>query len=180
MLIHPDWHEPRSKHYHLQPREGALVLWKNIILFCRLQTAGSKICSWKKVWSECETCEGSGEKQEVTLTAMKKRKKANRGLKARWPELEEQVHRWVLEQCAAGRGLSMVQLRLHALVVAKEMNINDFAGEPSWCYRFMQRSRLSIRGRTTTVCQKPPADFQDKVDSFREFPCLFLDLDFVK
>ena len=92
-------------------------------------------------------------KAEVTLTAMKKTKKANRGLKARWPELEEQVHRWVLEQCAAGRGLSTVQLRLHALVVAKEMNINDFAGEPSWCYRFMQCNRLSIRARTT-VYQK--------------------------
>jgi len=42
------------------------------------------------------------------------------------------VHRWVLEQPPAGRGLSTVQLRLHALVLAKEMNINDFAGGPSW------------------------------------------------
>lgn len=109
-------------------------------------------------------------KTEVTLTQMKKTKKANRGLKARWPELEERVHRWVLEQRAAGRGLSTVQLRLHAMVVAKEMNIpvNDFAGGPSWCYRFMQRNRLSIRARTT-LCQKLPADFQAKVDSFREF-----------
>ncbi|KAM9332713.1 uncharacterized protein KZ484_017830 [Pholidichthys leucotaenia] len=32
------------------------------------------------------------------------------------------------------------------LVVAKEMNINDFAGGPSWCYRFMQRKSLSISG----------------------------------
>ena len=49
-------------------------------------------------------------KTEVTLTQMKKTKKANRGLKARWPELEERVHRLVLEQRAAGRGLSTVQL----------------------------------------------------------------------
>lgn len=107
-------------------------------------------------------------KAEATLTAMKATKKANRGLKARWPELEERVHRWVLEQRAAGRGLSTVQLRLHAQVVAKAMNINDFAGGPSWCYRFMQRNRLSIRARTT-MCQKQPADFQAKVDSFCEF-----------
>jgi len=77
-------------------------------------------------------------------------KKANRRLKARWPELEERVHRWVLEQRAAGRGSSTVQLRLHALVLAKEMNINDFAGGPSRCYCFMQRN-------------------QSTVDSFREF-----------
>ncbi len=107
-------------------------------------------------------------KVEATLSAMKKTKKANRGLKARWPQLEERVHQWVLEQRAAGRGLSTVQLRLHAQVVAKAMNIKDFAGGPSWCFRFMQRNRLSIRARTT-VSQKLPAHFQAKIDSFREF-----------
>lgn len=106
-------------------------------------------------------------KAEFTLTLMKKTKKANRGLKARWPELEERVHRWALEQRAAGRGWSTVQLRLHALVVAKEMNIHNFAGGPSWCYRFMQRNRLS--NARTTLCQKLPAHFQAEVDSFREF-----------
>ena len=54
-----------------------------------------------------------------------------------------------------------------SLVLAKDMNINDFASGPYWCYRFMQRNRLSIRARTT-VCQKLPADFQAEVDSFRE------------
>lgn len=81
-------------------------------------------------------------KAEVILSAMKKTKKARRGLKARWPVLEERVHRWVLEQRAAGRRLTIKQLRLHALVVAKEMNIDDFAGGPSWCFRFRQRKRL--------------------------------------
>lgn len=99
---------------------------------------------------------------------MKKTKKANRGLKARWPQLGERVCQWVLEQHAAGKGLSAVQLRLHAQVVAKAMNIKDFAGGPSWCFRFMQRNRLSIRARTT-VSQKLPADFQAKIDSFHEF-----------
>ena len=28
MLIHTDWHEPSSKHCHLQPREDALGLWQ--------------------------------------------------------------------------------------------------------------------------------------------------------
>ena len=46
-------------------------------------------------------------------------KKTNRGLKARWPEVQERVHRWVLEQRTAKRGLSTVKLRLNALVLAK-------------------------------------------------------------
>lgn len=107
-------------------------------------------------------------KVEDTLTAMKKTKRANRGLKARWPQLEEQVQKWVLEERAAGRGVSTVQLRRHARVVARAMNINDFVGGPSWCYRFMQRNCLSIRARTT-MSQKLPADFRAEVDSSREF-----------
>lgn len=106
-------------------------------------------------------------KAEVILAAMRKTKKANRGLKAWWPE-EERVRIWVLEQYAVGRGWSTVQLLLHAQVVDKEMNINDFAGGPLWCYRFMQGNRLSIRARTM-MCEKLPADFQAKADSFREY-----------
>lgn len=94
--------------------------------------------------------------------------RAMHGLKPRWPQLEERVCIWVLEQHTAGRGLSTVQLRLHAQVVAKELTINDFAGGPSWCYRFMQRNRPSIRARTT-MSHKLPVDFQAKVNSFREF-----------
>uniref|UniRef100_A0A8C6V4K3 BZIP domain-containing protein n=1 Tax=Neogobius melanostomus TaxID=47308 RepID=A0A8C6V4K3_9GOBI len=45
--------------------------------------------------------------------------KANRELIAKWPQLEERVCKWLLEQRAAGRGLSTVQLRLQAQVVAK-------------------------------------------------------------
>ncbi|XP_026095528.1 zinc finger protein 239-like isoform X2 [Carassius auratus] len=109
-------------------------------------------------------------KMEVTLTLMKKTKKANRGLKARWPELEKRVYRWVLEQRAAGRRLSAVQLRLHALIVAKEMNIQDFAGGPSWCSRFMQRNRLSM-GTQTKWCQKRPLA---AVDDTREMQMSFI------
>lgn len=107
-------------------------------------------------------------KAEATLAAMRKDKRANRGLKARWPELEERLHGWVLEQRAAGRGLTSVELRLHALVLAKAMNITDFVGGPSWCYRFMQRSHLCNRSRTR-VRQRRPADLQIKVESYPEF-----------
>ncbi|XP_049577528.1 centrosomal protein of 44 kDa isoform X7 [Syngnathus scovelli] len=59
-------------------------------------------------------------------------------------------------------------LSIHAQVLAKEMNIKDFKGGPFWCYCFMQRDRLSIRARTL-MSQTLPADFQVKINCFREF-----------
>ena len=41
-------------------------------------------------------------KAEEKLKVIKKTKKANRGLKARLPCLEEELYTWVLEQHAAG------------------------------------------------------------------------------
>ena len=52
--------------------------------------------------------------------------------------------------------------------MASEMQIDDFIGGPSWCSRFMCRKQLSMRARTT-MCQKLPDDFQQKLDSFKAF-----------
>ena len=82
---------------------------------------------------------------------------ANRGLKARWPELEERVHRWVLEQRTAGTGLSTVHLRLHALVLTRALQA-DLLGVTASCnatasllehrnYASETASRLSSQGR---------------------------------
>ncbi|XP_056144003.1 DNA-directed RNA polymerase III subunit RPC4 isoform X2 [Lampris incognitus] len=103
---------------------------------------------------------------EATLGEMRKTKRANRGLKARWPELEGKVREWALEQRAAGRAPSTAQFRLRAQAIAREMNIDDFAGGRSWCYRFMQRSRLSIRAR---VCPTRPPDVRAQTAGFRAF-----------
>lgn len=102
------------------------------------------------------------------LRSMKGTKKADRGKKARWPQLEDRLRTWILEQRAGGRGLSTVQVRLKAVTIAKDMNVVNFTGGPSWCFRFMRRNHLSIRARTT-MCQKLPDDFQQKLHSFREF-----------
>jgi len=48
------------------------------------------------------------------------------------------------------------------------MNVAEFVGGPSWCSRFMHRNRLSVRARTT-VGQKLPDDWEEKVVNFREF-----------
>jgi hypothetical protein len=55
------------------------------------------------------------------------------------PALEDQLEEFVLEQRAACRGLNTVQLHMKAVELAKSNNIDNFKGNPSWCYRFMKR-----------------------------------------
>lgn len=107
-------------------------------------------------------------KAHSVLRTMKSTKKANRGKKARWPDLERSLRTWVLQQRAEGRGLSTVQLRLKAKALAAESNVTGFNGGPSWCFRFMRRNQLVMRARTT-VCQKLPDDFQAQLDNFSSF-----------
>ncbi|KAL1437292.1 hypothetical protein MTO96_001358 [Rhipicephalus appendiculatus] len=102
------------------------------------------------------------------IRAMKSTKKADRGKKARWPALEAGLRSWVLAQRAEGRGLSTVQVRLKAHTLAKEMGAVGFVGGPSWCSRFMRRNKLAIRA-CTTVCQKLPEDFEEKLRNFKAF-----------
>ena len=106
--------------------------------------------------------------QREELSQCKKTKKAFRGKKSRWPELENFLEDWLNTQRADGRGVSTVQIRLKAKTVATEMKIEDFLGGPSWCLRFMKRKGLSIRARTT-VCQQLPPDYEEKISNFREF-----------
>lgn len=107
-------------------------------------------------------------RQSEELAQCKKTKKAFRGNKSRWPELEDFLEDWVNTQRANGRGVSTVQIRLKARAAAAEMKIEDFRGGPSWCLRFLKRKGLSIRARTT-LCQQLPPDYEDKITNFREF-----------
>ena len=107
-------------------------------------------------------------KQEEDLRQVKKTKKSLRGHKARWPQLEDQLEQWVAEQRAASRSVSTVTVRMKATALAQDMNINNFRGGPSWCFRFMRRRNLSIRTRTT-VSQLLPKDYQEKLATFRAY-----------
>ena len=107
-------------------------------------------------------------KQADELRQVKKTKKSFRGNKARWPQLEDKLEQWVIEQRAATRAVSTVTIRMKATALAREMNINEFQGGPSWCFRFMRRRNLSIRARTT-VSQQLPKDYQEKLATFRAY-----------
>lgn len=107
-------------------------------------------------------------RQREELIQCHKTRKAFRGHKSSWPDLEDVLEDWVNTQRAGGRGVSTVQIRLKAKTIAREMNIENFEGGPSWCFRFMRRKSLSIRMRTT-LCQQLPPDYQEKVANFHKF-----------
>ena len=67
-------------------------------------------------------------KQEDALRKTKKTRKAFRGDKARWPQLEERVEAWVNELRAAGRGMSTVSVQLKTKTIAQELLIEEFQG----------------------------------------------------
>ncbi|XP_007566495.1 uncharacterized protein LOC103147880 isoform X1 [Poecilia formosa] len=106
--------------------------------------------------------------QQVELTKCQKTRKAFRGQESRWPELEDVLEDWVNTQRAGGRGVSTLQIRLNAKSIARQMNIDNFNGGPSWCLRFMRRKNLSIRAETP-LFQQLPLDYQEKVTNFRQF-----------
>jgi hypothetical protein len=85
-----------------------------------------------------------------------------------WPELENKLEDWVNTQRSDGQGVSTVQIRLKAKVLAKSKNIENFGGGLSWCMRFMRRKGLSVRARTT-MCQALPTEYQEKMNLFRNF-----------
>ena len=104
----------------------------------------------------------------VPLSTANNSLKSFRGHKPRWPELEAELADWVEVQRAGGHGVSTVQVRLKAKQMAEAKGIQNFAGNPSWCFRFMRRNNLSMRTKTT-LCQQVPADLEEKLGAFRAF-----------
>ena len=107
-------------------------------------------------------------KKEDLLHTVKETKRAVRGQKLRWGQLEDDLATWVAAQRKSCRGVSTVQIRMKVKEMAKKMDITDFQGGPSGCLRFMRRNSLSIRTRTN-IAQKLPEDHQDQLDSFQDF-----------
>ena len=83
------------------------------------------------------------------------------------PALEDELEEFVLEQRAVCRGMNTVQLRMKAIELAKSHNIDNFKGNPSWCYRSMKCNNLAIRQRTTIA--QLPADHVERLQPFRTF-----------
>jgi len=107
-------------------------------------------------------------KKKAVMTKLPKRQRTCRTGKAKFPALERTLKEWVISQRERSRAVTTVMIRFKAKELAKQMNVAEFVGGPSWCSRFMRRNHLSAHARTT-VGQKLPDDWEEKVVNFREF-----------
>lgn len=106
--------------------------------------------------------------QRNLLKSIKKERRAFRGKRPQWEKLEYQLKRWVISERTEKRQISTVRIRLHAKMLAMQLGINNFTGGAHWCHNFMRRQNLVIR-TITSVGQKLPEDFQEKMARFQEF-----------
>ena len=96
-------------------------------------------------------------------------KRANRYGAAHYPELEKELAIWVAEKRQAGGAVSTNVICLKAKLIAQKSGLGEkFRATKSWCYRFMERQGFSVRCRTT-VAQKLPKDYEDKLVNFQRF-----------
>lgn len=83
-----------------------------------------------------------------------------------WPDLEDKLETFVMQQRAACKALNTVQLWLKELAMAEEMKINNFQGTVSWCFQFMKRKNLTIR-QHTTLSKALPEDQEEMIATFQ-------------
>ena len=107
-------------------------------------------------------------KKKDVMTKLPKRQHTCRTGIAKFPALERTLKEWIISQRENSRAVTTVMIRLKAEELAKQMNVAEFVGGPSWCSRFMRRNRLSVRSRTT-VGQKLLENWEEKVTNFHQF-----------
>jgi hypothetical protein len=110
----------------------------------------------------------SWRKSKKVLIAMRPQKRARRYKVAPWPELEQELKKWVLHQREEKRKVSTISIRLKAIQIATEKCISNFTGNSKWCYSFMKRNGLSMRA-ITSQGQALHIDWKEKVAVFHAF-----------
>ena len=86
-----------------------------------------------------------------------------------WPELEDQLKKWVIEERRIMKnGITLNDIKLKGTQIAKQNKIDKFTASNGWLEKFMKRNRLSVR-RNTSIGQHLPIDWQEKCASFLLF-----------
>lgn len=109
--------------------------------------------------------------QEEKLKATKKTRRAFRGAKTgKYPNVEEQLVRHIreLRQDGCAVSLDIVQTEARRIARAQGIEAKEFKASSGWTTRFMRRHGLALR-RRTTLCQRLPAAYEDKVVDFHRF-----------
>lgn len=122
-----------------------------------------------RLYGAGETSIREWRKEKSVLQVMNPKKRSRRYRQEFWPKLETEVKKFINEKRAENRQVSTKMIRMEAKKIAKtKLKITDFKGSDQWCNRFMKRHRLSVRA-TTSVGQKLPIDWEEKIASFKLF-----------
>uniref|UniRef100_K7FMC7 HTH CENPB-type domain-containing protein n=1 Tax=Pelodiscus sinensis TaxID=13735 RepID=K7FMC7_PELSI len=108
-------------------------------------------------------------RQKERLQVLPMMKMAERGKSAAYPELEAKLVEWIGECRQQGGGVSIVEVRMKALTIAKTCaNTAGFKASYGWGDRFMNHHGLLVR-RRTTIAQKLPMYSDTKLLQFQKF-----------
>lgn len=88
----------------------------------------------------------------------------------RFPEVDEEVKNFVIETRKKALPVTRQAIQLKAREVAKSLGVErkQFKASRGWCDRFMRRSGLTLR-RRTSICQKLPAEYEQALLNFQRF-----------
>ena len=118
-----------------------------------------------------ERCVRRWAQQEERLRACSTKRKSFRGAKTGvHPALELELKTFVQEQRAEGFAVTSEIIQVKARELAREYGIRraDFKASRGWVDKFMRRQGFSLR-RRTSIAQKMPADYEDKLVNFQRF-----------
>ncbi|KAL1452370.1 hypothetical protein MTO96_043812 [Rhipicephalus appendiculatus] len=93
-----------------------------------------------------------------------------RGRRAVHPELEDKVADFVRAHRARSLPVTSELIRIKAIELARESGLTreQFKGSIYWVRRFMRRKGFALR-RRTSICQKLPEAYEDKLVEFQRY-----------
>ena len=119
--------------------------------------------------TECNVRRWRAQKERLKNT--NSQRKAFRGPQSgKFAELDDRIYEYVIEKRRDAMPITRGIIRLRALKLAKELNIptNEFKASTGWCTRMMRRKGLTLR-RRTSLAQRLPSDFEEKLLSFQRY-----------
>ena len=123
-------------------------------------------CAAERVFGVSESTVRLWQRSKENLEKMPQLKRANRGRKAAWPELEVSRLARITEKRNNGLAILPSLVRLKALELAKNekhgIPEGDFKAGNHWCQHFMKRNGLSVRQKTS-LAQRLPDDYEEIV-----------------
>lgn len=129
----------------------------NLATARRYGVSEANVQRWMKDADRLQSCSGT-------------RKAFSGPRKGRHPELEEELLTFVRNArngCIAVT-TEMVQTKAREIARQRGLSAAVFKASKHWVQRFMKRSGLSLR-RRTSICQRLPVDFEEKLTSFQRY-----------